>query len=56
MYYEVELCELFCESDGTAGLRVTGLYWKLVRMFNKDAILIPLTFDASCAAQVIDKR
>jgi hypothetical protein len=56
MYYEVELCELFCESDGAGGLQVMGLYWKLVRMFNKDAILIPLTFDASCAAQVIGKR
>ena len=49
MHYEVELRELAYEDDGTGGLRVTGSYWKPVRVFNKDAI--PLTFDALGAAQ-----
>jgi hypothetical protein len=51
MHYEVELRELLYESDGTGGLRVTGSMWKPVRVFNKDAIPVPLTFDALCAAQ-----
>ncbi len=51
MHYEVELRELLYEDDGAGGLRVTGSYWKPVRVFNKDTIPIPLTFDALCAAQ-----
>jgi hypothetical protein len=51
MHYEVELCELLYEDDGAGGLRVTGSYWRPVRVFNKDAIPIPLTFDALGAAQ-----
>jgi hypothetical protein len=51
MHYEVELRELLYEDDGAGGLRVTGSYWKPVRVFNKDAIPIALTFDALCAAQ-----
>jgi hypothetical protein len=51
MHYEVELREMTYESDGTGGLRVTGSMWKPVRVFNKDTIPVPLTFDALCAAQ-----
>jgi hypothetical protein len=51
MHYEVELRELLYEDDGAGGLRVTGSCWKSVRVFNKDAIPIPLTFDALSAAQ-----
>ena len=51
MHYEVELRELAYADDGTGGLRVTGSYWKPVRVFNKDAVPMPLTFDALCAAQ-----
>ena len=51
MHYEVELRELTYESDGTGGLRVTGSMWKPVRVFNKDAVPMPLTFDALSAAQ-----
>jgi hypothetical protein len=51
MHYEVELCELTYEADGKGGLRVTGSMWKPVRVFNKDAIPVPLTFDALGAAQ-----
>ena len=43
MHYEVELRELLYEDDGAGGLRVTGSYWKPVRVFNKDAVPIPLT-------------
>jgi hypothetical protein len=38
-------------TDGTGGLRVTGSMCKPVRVFNKDTIPVPLTFDALCAAQ-----
>jgi hypothetical protein len=51
MHYEVELRELLYEADGTGGLRVTGSMWKPVRVFNKDAVPLPLTFEALGAAQ-----
>ncbi len=51
MHYEVELRELLYEADGAGGLRVTGSYWKPVRVFNEDAGPMVLTFDALCAAQ-----
>jgi hypothetical protein len=51
VHYEVELRELLYDGDGAGGLRVTGSMWKPVRVFNKDAIPVPLTFDALCAAQ-----
>ena len=50
-HYEVELRELLYEADGTGGLRVTGSMWKPVRVFNRDMIPLPLTFDALSAAQ-----
>jgi hypothetical protein len=56
MHYEVELRELLYESDGTGGLRVTGSMWKSVRVFNKDAIPVPLTFDTLSAAQAFVGR
>ena len=45
MHYEVELRELTYEADGTGGLRVTDSMWKPVRVFDKDAVPMPLTFD-----------
>jgi hypothetical protein len=51
MHYEVELRELLYESDGTGGLRVTGSMWKPVRVFDRDMVPVPLTFDALCAAR-----
>jgi hypothetical protein len=51
MHYEVELRELTYEADGTGGLAVTGSMWKPVRVFNKDAVPVPLTFEALSAAQ-----
>jgi hypothetical protein len=51
MHYEVELRELLYEADGTGGLAVTGSMWKPVRVFNKDAVPVPLTFEALSAAQ-----
>ena len=51
MHYEVELRELLYEADGTGGLRVTGSMWKPVRVFNKDMVSMPLTFEALSAAQ-----
>ena len=51
MHYEVELRELTYESDGTGGMQVTGSMWKPVRVFNKDMVPLPLTFDALGAAQ-----
>jgi hypothetical protein len=51
MHYEVELRELLYEADGTGGLRVTGSMWKPVRVFNKDTVPMPLTFDTLSAAQ-----
>jgi hypothetical protein len=51
MHYEVELRELTYEADGTGGLRATGSIWKPVRVFNKDAVPMPLTFDPLSAAQ-----
>jgi hypothetical protein len=51
MHYEVELREMTYEADGTGGLRVTGSMWKPVRVFNKDMVPTPLTFDALGAAQ-----
>jgi hypothetical protein len=51
MHYEVELRELLYEADGTDGLRVTGSMWKPVRVFDKDTVPMPLTFDALSAAQ-----
>ena len=51
MHYEVELRELTVESDGTGGMQVTGSMWKPVRVFNKDMVPLPLTFDALSAAQ-----
>jgi hypothetical protein len=51
MHYEVELRELTYESDSTGGLRVTGSMWKPVRVFDKDTILMVLTFNALSAAQ-----
>jgi hypothetical protein len=51
LHYEVELRELLYEADGTGGLAVTGSMWKPVRVFNKDAVPVPLTFEALGAAQ-----
>ena len=51
MHYEVELRELISADDGMSGLRVTGSMWKPVRVFNKDMVPLPLTFDALGAAQ-----
>jgi hypothetical protein len=51
MHYEVELREFTYEADGTGGLRVTGSMWKPVRVFSKDMVPTPLTFDALGAAQ-----
>jgi hypothetical protein len=51
MHFEVELRELTYEDDGVGGLRVTGSMWKPVRVFNKDAVAVPLTFEALSAAQ-----
>jgi hypothetical protein len=51
MHYEVELREMTYESDGTGGLRVTGSMWKPVRVFNKDMVPMPLTFDTLSEAQ-----
>ena len=51
MHYEVELRELLYEDDGAGGLAVTGSMWKPVRVFNKDAVPVPLTFEALRAAQ-----
>ena len=51
MHYEVELRELTYADDGMSGLRVTGSMWKPVRVFNKDMVPLPLTFDALSAAQ-----
>ena len=51
MHYEVELRELLYEADGTGGLRVTDSMWKPVRVFDKDMVPMPLTFDALSAAQ-----
>jgi hypothetical protein len=51
MHYEVELRELLYEADGTGGLRVTGSMWKPVRVFDKDMVPMPLTFEALSAAQ-----
>jgi hypothetical protein len=50
-HYEVELRKLLYESDDTGGLRVTGSMWKPVRIFNKDAVPMVLTFEALSAAQ-----
>jgi hypothetical protein len=50
-HYEVKLRELAYADDGKGGLRVTGSYWKPVRVYNKDAVPMPLTFDALGAAQ-----
>jgi hypothetical protein len=50
MHYE-ELRELTYADDGAGGLRVTGSMWKPVRVFNKDMVPLPLTFDALSAAQ-----
>jgi hypothetical protein len=50
-HFEVELRELLYEADGTGGLQVTGSTWKPVRMFDKDMVPMPLTFDALGAAQ-----
>ena len=51
MHYEVELRELTYADDGMSGLCVTGSMWKPVRVFNKDMVPLPLTFDALSAAQ-----
>ena len=51
MHFEVELRELLYEDDGAGGLRVTGSMWKPVRVFGKDMVPMPLTFDAMSAAQ-----
>ena len=51
MHYEVELREPTYRADGTGGLRVTGSMWKPVRVFDKDMVPMPLTFDALGAAQ-----
>jgi hypothetical protein len=51
MHYEVERRELTYADDGTGGLRVTGSMWKPVRVFDKDTVLMPLTFEALSAAQ-----
>jgi hypothetical protein len=50
-HYEVELRELLYEADGTGGLRVTGSTWKPVRVFDKDMVPTPLTFEALGAAR-----
>jgi hypothetical protein len=51
VHYEVELRELTYEPHGAGGLRVAGSMWKPVRVFNKDAVPVPLTFEALSAAQ-----
>jgi hypothetical protein len=51
MHYEVELRELTYTADSVGDLRITGSSWRPVKVFNKDTIPIPLTFDALCAAQ-----
>ena len=51
MHYEVELRELLYEADGMGGLRVTDSMWKPVRVFDKDMVPMPLTFEALGAAQ-----
>ncbi len=51
MHYEVKLRELTYEADSAGDLRIAGSSWKPVKVFNKDTIPIPLTFDALCAAQ-----
>jgi hypothetical protein len=51
MHYEVELRELTYEADGTGGLRVTDSMWKPVRVFNREMVPLPLTFDVLSAAQ-----
>ena len=51
MHYEVELRELAYEDDGEGGLRVTGIGWYPIQVFNKDTVPMPLTFDALGAAQ-----
>jgi hypothetical protein len=56
MHYEVELHELLYEDDSAGGLRVTGSMWKPVRVFNKDMVPMPLTFDALSAAQAYAGR
>ena len=56
MHYEVELRELLYEADGTGGLQVTGSMWKPVRVFNKDAVPVPLTFEGLGVAQAYGGR
>jgi hypothetical protein len=50
MHYEVELPELLYEDDGAGGLRVTGSYWRPVKVFDRDAVPAVLTFDVLSAA------
>jgi hypothetical protein len=50
-HYEVELRELAYEDDGAGELRITGEGWYPFKVFNKDTVPIPVTFDALCAAQ-----
>jgi hypothetical protein len=50
-HYEVELREMTYEDDGAGGLQVTGSMWKPVRVFDKDMVPMPLTFEALSAAQ-----
>ncbi len=51
-YYEVGLRELTYEDDGNGALKITGSSWKPVKVFKKDAIPTPLTFDTLDAARV----
>ncbi len=51
MHYEVELRELLYEDDGAGGLRVTGSYWRPMRVFKPHMSLAPLQFDALGAAR-----
>jgi hypothetical protein len=55
-YYEVELCELTYEDDGNGVLKITGSSWKPVKVFKKDAILTPLTFDTLDTARAYAGR
>ena len=50
-YYKVELRELTCEDDGNGVLKITGSSWRPVKVFKKDAIPTPLTFDTLDAAR-----
>lgn len=56
MHYEVELREFVYEGDGTGGMRVTGTMWRPVRVFDRDMVPMPLTFEALGTAQAYAGR